>query len=83
MRFMHREKNLLTKYLGAVAACAKKTTELGENRVLNATIGALCDEQGKLVLLRTVEKVFRGLSNQDIAALWQCKRNTGIFKCRY
>lgn len=40
----------------------------GNDNVLNATIGTLFDEQEKQVLLPIVEKVFRSLPNDDIAA---------------
>lgn len=52
----------------AVAAVGQATATYGKDNVLNATIGSLCDEQGKLVLLPSVEKVFRGLPSEDIAA---------------
>ena len=52
----------------AVAAVGQATAKFGKEKVVNATIGALCDEQEKLVLLPTVEKVFRGLPGDDIAA---------------
>lgn len=52
----------------AVAAVGQATAKYGKDNVVNATIGALCDEQEKLVMLPTVEKVFRGLASDDIAA---------------
>ena len=51
----------------AVAAVGQATAKFGKDNVVNATIGSLCDEQGKLVLLPTVEKVFRALPSDDIA----------------
>src|SRR5665647_1906431 len=61
-------KVFVDEVFAAVAAVGKATTEFGKDSVVNATIGALCDEQEKLVFLPTVEKVFRSLSNDDIAA---------------
>lgn len=52
----------------AVAAASQATAKYGKDNVINATIGALCDEQEKLVMLPTVEQVFRGLASDDIAA---------------
>ncbi len=48
----------------AVAAAAK----YGKDSVTNATIGAILDEDEKLVCLPTVEKVYRGLSTEDVIA---------------
>jgi aromatic-amino-acid transaminase len=61
-------KVFVDEVFDAVAAVGKATTQVGKENVINATIGALCDEQGILVMLPTVEKVFRGLKNDDIAA---------------
>lgn len=48
----------------AVAAAAK----FGKDNVINATIGSIQDENEKLVCLPTVEKVFKGLPMNEIAA---------------
>ena len=61
-------KVFVDEVFDAVAAAGQATAKYGKEPVINATIGALCDEQEKLVFLPTVEKVFRGLSNDDIAA---------------
>lgn len=63
-----RGKVFIDEVRDAVAAVGQATVKYGKDNVLNATIGTLCDEQEKLVLLPTVEKVFRGLANEDIAA---------------
>ena len=61
-------KVFVDEVFDAVAAVGQATTKYGKQNVLNATIGALCDEQEKLVFLPTVERVFRSLGNDDIAA---------------
>ena len=61
-------KKFVDEVFDAVAAVGKAAAELGKEKVVNATIGSLCDEEGKLVMLPTVEKVFRSLKNDDIAA---------------
>lgn len=48
----------------AVAAAAK----YGKENVTNATIGAILDEDEKLVCLPTVEKVFRSLETNELIA---------------
>ena len=48
----------------AVADAAK----IGAENVTNGTIGAIMDEEGKLVCLPTVEKVFRGLPTNELIA---------------
>ena len=61
-------KVFVDEVFDAVAAVGQATAKYGKESVLNATIGSLCDEQEKLVFLPTVEKVFRSLGNDDIAA---------------
>lgn len=39
----------------------------GRDKVINATIGALLDDDGKLIVLSSVEKVFRGLEASEFA----------------
>jgi aromatic-amino-acid transaminase len=68
LAFHAQGKVFVDEVFDAVAASAQATAKYGKECVLNATIGAICDEQGKLVFLPTVEKVFRGLPSDDIAA---------------
>lgn len=63
-----RGKVFVDEVFDAVAAVNQATAKYGKQNVLNGTIGTLCDEQGELVFLPTVEKVFRSLGNNDIAA---------------
>ena len=43
-------------------------SQFGNDKVINGTVGSILDEAGRLVLLPTVEKIFRDLSSSDIAA---------------
>ncbi|MBQ8151469.1 MAG: aminotransferase class I/II-fold pyridoxal phosphate-dependent enzyme [Firmicutes bacterium] len=42
--------------------------EVGEENVINATIGTLMDDEGKLIVLSSVDKVFKELEPADYAA---------------
>lgn len=42
--------------------------EVGEDKVINATIGTLMDDDGKLIVLSSVDKVFKSLAPDDYAA---------------
>lgn len=46
----------------------KSEKEKGKDKVINATIGALMDDSGKLIAMDTVYKEFKNLPNQQIAA---------------
>lgn len=61
-------KVFVDEVFDAVAAAGRAAAKYGKDEVINATIGTLCDEQAKIVFLPTVEKVFRSLTNDDIAA---------------
>ena len=56
------------KIFGASAAAVAKAAQVGKDKVTNATIGAILDEEEKLVCLPTVEKVFRALPTDEIVA---------------
>ena len=62
-----RGKVFVDEVFDAVAAVGRATAQFGKAGVVNATIGSLCDEEEKLVLLPTVETVFRSLGSDDIA----------------
>lgn len=52
-----------------VAGMAKKRcAEIGKDKVINATIGALMEDNGDLVAFDSVYSVFRNLPNSDIAS---------------
>jgi aromatic-amino-acid transaminase len=52
----------------ASTAAITRAAEIGSDKVTNATIGAILDEEGKLVCLPTVEKVLRGLPTNELIA---------------
>jgi len=52
----------------ASTAAIARAAEIGSDKVTNATIGAILDEEGKLVCLPTVEKVLRGLPTNELIA---------------
>lgn len=54
------------KIFGAAAVANKAAAQYGKENVVNATIGAILDDQEKLVCLPTVEKVFRSLAMPEI-----------------
>ncbi len=56
------------KIFGANAAAVKAVAQVGKEKVTNATIGAILDDNEKLVCLPTVEKVFRDLPTNEIIA---------------
>ena len=44
-----------------------RAAQIGKENVVNATIGALLDDDGKLIVLSSVDEVFRQLSPEDYA----------------
>lgn len=61
-------KSAQDKIFGANAAAVAAAAKYGKDAVTNATIGAILDEEEKLVCLPTVEEVFRGLSTNEMIA---------------
>jgi len=59
-------KNLSDAIFGASAAAKAATAKFGAEKVTNATIGAIIDEQEKLACIPTMEKVFRSLPMTDM-----------------
>jgi len=53
---------------GASAAAGKAAIKYGKDKVVNATIGAIMDEQEILACIPTVEKTFRNLAINDIVS---------------
>ena len=49
------------KIFGANALAVKAVAQFGKDKVTNATIGALLDDNEQLVCLPTVEKVYRSM----------------------
>jgi aromatic-amino-acid transaminase len=56
------------KIFGANGAAVKAVTEVGKERVVNATVGAILDDDETLPCLATVEQVYRGLAMNDVIA---------------
>ncbi len=56
------------KIFGASAAAGAAIAKYGAAKVTNATIGAILNEEEKLVCLPTVEKVYRGLPTNELIA---------------
>lgn len=61
-------KVFVDQLFGSAAAAKEAIKKHGKENVVNGTIGVLCDEEGKFVFLPTVEKVFRNLESENIAA---------------
>ncbi len=61
-------KSAQDKIFGANAAAVAAIAKYGKDAVTNATIGAILDEEEKLVCLPTVEKVYRSLSTNELIA---------------
>ena len=55
------------KVFGASSRAKAMIAEKGADKVINATIGSLLDDAGRLVVLSSVDKVFRTLKPQDYA----------------
>ena len=55
------------KIFGISNRAKKMIAEEGADKVINATIGSLLDDDGKLIVLSSVDKVFRELDPQDYA----------------
>lgn len=54
------------KIFGASGAAVKATAEFGKDKVVNATIGAIMDDNEELACIPTVEKVLREMPINDI-----------------
>jgi Aspartate/tyrosine/aromatic aminotransferase len=50
------------------ARANEAAAKLGKDKVINATVGSILDEQGNMVLLPTIEKIYRNLAVADIAS---------------
>lgn len=59
-------KSAQDKIFGANAAAVAAAAKYGADKVTNATIGAILDEDEKLVCLPTIEKVYRGLATNEL-----------------
>ena len=59
-------KKATDKIFGANALAVKAAAEFGKDKVTNATIGALLDDNEQLVCLPTVEKVYRSVPITEV-----------------
>ena len=62
------DRKLYDAIFEANSACQKAISQYGANKVTNATIGVALDEEGKLALLPTMEKVYRSLPMTELSA---------------
>lgn len=60
-----RDKRLKDAIFGASAACREAAEKYGADKVTNATMGVMMDDEGKLASIPTMERVFRSLSIED------------------
>lgn len=58
-------KRLKDAIFGASAACSEAAKKYGADKVTNATIGVMMNDDGKLASIATMERVFRSLSVED------------------
>lgn len=61
-------RKLFDPIFEANTACKEAIKKFGAEKVTNATIGTVLDDSGKLMVLPTVEKVFREMSMADFMA---------------
>ena len=60
------DKKLRDAIFGATAACNKAAEKHGLDKVTNATIGMMMNDEGGLAVLPTVEKVYRELKTEEM-----------------
>lgn len=60
------DKKLRDAIFGATAACNKAAEKHGLDKVTNATIGMMMNDEGGLAVLPTVEKVYRELETEEL-----------------
>ena len=58
-------KRLNDAIFSASAACGAAAAKYGADKVTNATLGAMFDDEGNLASIPTMERVFRSLSKDD------------------
>ena len=61
-------RTLYDPIFAANNACKAAILEHGKDKVTNATIGVVLNEDGKLAVMPTVEKVFRSMKMTDFTA---------------
>lgn len=63
-----RGKRLNDVIFGAAASCKEAVAKHGKDKVTNATIGVMLDDNEELIVLPTVEKIYREIPIRDITA---------------
>lgn len=63
-----RDKRLKDAIFGAAAACKEAVAKYGKDKVTNATIGVMLDDNEELITLPTMEKVFKEIPIKDLTA---------------
>lgn len=63
-----RDKRLNDVIFGAAQACREAAAKYGADKVTNATIGTMIDDQGEIACLPTMERVYRSLPMKEIIA---------------
>lgn len=61
------ERNLVDKVFSIAKKAKDAAAKYGDENVVNATIGSLYNEDGKLVVLKAVDKAYRELAPEDFA----------------
>ena len=60
------DKRLKDAIFGANAACREAAERYGADKVTNATIGVMMNEEGKLACLPTMERVYRSMPMEEL-----------------
>ena len=63
-----RELNFTDKIFGISSKAQEMAKREGADKVINATIGALLDDRGNLIVFDAVDKALRALKAEDFAA---------------
>lgn len=74
------ERKLVDKVFSVAKKAKDAMSELGEEKVVNATIGSLYDETGKLAVLDTAMKVYKELPPEEIAGYASAFTGTPEYK---
>lgn len=74
------ERKLVDKVFSTAKRAKEAMAEFGEESVVNATIGSLYDETGKLVVLDTAMKVYKELPPEELAGYASAFTGTPEYK---
>ena len=62
-----KDKNIIDTVFTMVKKASDAKVKYGEDNVIDVTIGALCDENGKFTIFDSVSEVYKSLDKMDIA----------------